>query len=505
MRQLRRILAALLCFSLLCGCSYVPQLEAEGDQTTEQTEQPVSTPKTVLNLAYYGGDLLDPYLTTSEGNAQLCNLLFDKLLEVDTAWNIQWRLATGASFNADNTVVTVTLRSGVRFWDGSAFTAADAADCINEALKSTTNYDSKLSNIASVRAVDDTTLELTLREACAQQLYELDLPMLRRDGDDLVGTGRYEPGQAQSESLELTANDSWWGGKIGIGKILLSSMPDDDAINYAFSTGVIDLLGISPAEPNYQSHLGRFTRAEYWSGVLVYLGMNTAAGPCAQQAFRRYLCNALDGSDLCYENSREGWPLAMGDWRYDLPVEKDGKTYGLSQVQIEAGLTDTNADGLFEQSQQRPLTLIYVEGSELRDDLAQKLCLTFAQIGIQCQASQMTQTDFTAALQAQSYDLYLAQTLLPNSLDPGALAQSLGGLNFSAFSDPLFDQALSQWRAGGSTSDREQMLSVLAADAVFLPLFLRGGTVLISQSIEGTFAPCAGDVFYGMEQWSFAS
>lgn len=505
MKKLRKILSLLLCFALLCGCSYVPQLEEEGEQTTEQAGQTTQTPKTVLNLAYYGGDLLDPYLTTSQCNEQLCNLLFDKLLEVDSDWNIQWRLATGASFNADNTVVTLTLRSDVKFWDGTDFTAALAADCIKTALQSATNYDGKLKNIASARAVNTNTLELTLHESCAQQLYDLDLPMLRRDADSLVGTGRYVPGQAQSESLGLTANANWWGGKINIQKILLSSMPDDDAINYAFSTGVIDLLSLSPAEPNYQSHLGRFSRADYLSAVLVYLGLNTTSGPCAQQAFRRYLCNALGLSDLLYENSKEEWPLSMGIWHCDLPVEKDGKPYGLSQVQTEAGLTDTNADGLFEQSQQRPLTLIYAEGSELRDDLAQKLCLSFAQIGIQCQATQMTQEAFSAAVQAKTYDLYLAQTLLPNSLDPGTLAQTGASLNFSAFSDPALDQALSSWRIGGSAADREQMLSVLAADAVFLPLFLRGGTVLVSSSVSGEFKPCAEDIFYGIEQWSFAS
>lgn len=74
-------------------------------------------------------------------------------------------LATEWSYNEDNTVLTMTMRDGVTFTDGTPFTAEVAAQNLLRFRDGTSPQASKIADLADAKAKDDTTLVITLKQA----------------------------------------------------------------------------------------------------------------------------------------------------------------------------------------------------------------------------------------------------------------------------------------------------------------------------------------------------
>jgi len=99
------------------------------------------------------------------GNESILNqAVYDSLLKADPDGKIQPNLATDWKYNDDNTVLTLTLRDDVKFTDGTPFNADAAAQNLIRFRDGTSPNKSNLANLADAKAVDDTHVELTLKQ-----------------------------------------------------------------------------------------------------------------------------------------------------------------------------------------------------------------------------------------------------------------------------------------------------------------------------------------------------
>ena len=73
-------------------------------------------------------------------------------------------LATAWSYNADKTVLTLTLKTGVKFTDGTAFNASTAVQNLEAFQKGTSSNAADLVNMASAKAASPTQLVITLKQ-----------------------------------------------------------------------------------------------------------------------------------------------------------------------------------------------------------------------------------------------------------------------------------------------------------------------------------------------------
>src|SRR5580693_2079288 len=90
--------------------------------------------------------------------------VYDSLLQASPAGAIEPHLATAWSYNAAKTVLTLTLRTGVKFTDGTPFNASVAAQNLEAFQKGTSNNAGYLVNMASATAVSPTKLVITLKQ-----------------------------------------------------------------------------------------------------------------------------------------------------------------------------------------------------------------------------------------------------------------------------------------------------------------------------------------------------
>ena len=90
--------------------------------------------------------------------------VYDSLLQASPSGAIEPHLATAWSYNASKTVLTLTLRSDVKFTDGTAFDASTAAANLEAFQKGTSANAADLVNMESATAASPTKLVITLKQ-----------------------------------------------------------------------------------------------------------------------------------------------------------------------------------------------------------------------------------------------------------------------------------------------------------------------------------------------------
>ncbi|MDX1466823.1 MAG: ABC transporter substrate-binding protein [Halomonas sp.] len=120
----------------------------------------VASAETSLRMAYDADPVsLDIHEQLSGGILQLSHMTFDPLVRWNKDLSFEPRLATDWE-QVDDTTMRMTLRDDVTFHSGNAFTAEDVVWTI-ERLKRSPDFKAIFEPIASVTAVDDTTVEIT--------------------------------------------------------------------------------------------------------------------------------------------------------------------------------------------------------------------------------------------------------------------------------------------------------------------------------------------------------
>lgn len=184
----RRLVAATLLAALVAACggndpnaSTTTQPGVTTGETTATTEAPVLTnAPTTTNpevKPVSGGSLIvgiddDPtgFNPTADpwaaGGHNVARTIFDTLATYDAGGKVVPYLAEAITANADATVWTITLRSGITFHDGTPFDAA-AVKANFDANKNSPQYGSQLALLTETKVVDPLTVELVMNQAWA--------------------------------------------------------------------------------------------------------------------------------------------------------------------------------------------------------------------------------------------------------------------------------------------------------------------------------------------------
>jgi peptide/nickel transport system substrate-binding protein len=219
--------------------------------------------KTTLTVGIAAQDVgrLDPHFAASTIDRVLMPWIFDALVRfppgsMDPA-AIEPDLATSWKSSPDGKVWTFHLRHGVQ-WQGGygEFTADDVLFSLKKAADPKTSaYSSELRSFAAVEALDPYTVKITLSQNVPSMLgiltnYSQGFIVSRKAaeklGDEMdrhpIGTGPFAfSAVTPNQSLELVANDAYFGGAPQIKKISYRFMPSDASRDLAFENNELDL------------------------------------------------------------------------------------------------------------------------------------------------------------------------------------------------------------------------------------------------------------------------
>ena len=196
---------------------------------------------------------LDPHTQTAFASLRLLELVYEPLVILDANLNIVPALAESWTFADDAMTLTMNLRQGVKFHDGSDLTAADVVASFNRILNEETGAAARANylSIASMDTPDDYTVVFNLSVA--------DVPLLAamasvnasivpseviESGDfaaSAIGTGPFILDEwIPEEVTRLSANAEWWGEGPFVDGIEMRVIPDEASILAALRAGEID-------------------------------------------------------------------------------------------------------------------------------------------------------------------------------------------------------------------------------------------------------------------------
>lgn len=201
-----------------------------------------------------GVQKLDPQVATKFVDVAVLGLIYQPLVKTDAQLRLQPDLATSWSFDSGGTTLTLKLRKGVKFHDGSAFTSADAKASLQRVLDPATGAAARsyIASIASMDTPDASTLVLHLSKPDASivsGLASTNLAMLPakaiQDGSvgktpDGTGPFKFSAWDPQT-SFTLARNDSYWGGHVTLKKVEVRVIPDEQSMASALRANTVQV------------------------------------------------------------------------------------------------------------------------------------------------------------------------------------------------------------------------------------------------------------------------
>jgi len=198
-------------------------------------------------------DNLFPWKATQFQAVNVLQTLYGTLTEFDKDLNVVPGLAESWTYSSDNLTVTMKLRQGVKFADGSTFGSEDVKFSLDKIKDKTTAAVSaaSLTSVTSVEATDANTVTLKLSAPDAALLANLaviNMAILSSDATEEKlkttpnGTGPFVFKERKpSQSITVARNDAYWGDKTPLDSVEFRIIPDETSIVSAMQSNNVQL------------------------------------------------------------------------------------------------------------------------------------------------------------------------------------------------------------------------------------------------------------------------
>src|SRR4030095_298657 len=200
---------------------------------------------------------IDPHYHNLTPNNNVAAHIFGYLVQRNEKSQLEPGLATEWK-TIDPVTGEVKLRRGVRFHDGSEFTAADVVASIERVPtvpNSPSPFTAYTKQIKETIVVDPYTIRFKtaapfpLMPSDMTQLAGISKSAAKASTDDFnsgksaIGTGPYKLVRyAKSDRIEFARNDAYWGGKTPWDKVTLRLLPQDAARVAALLSGDVQVI-----------------------------------------------------------------------------------------------------------------------------------------------------------------------------------------------------------------------------------------------------------------------
>ncbi len=408
---------------------------------------------------------LDHWTSDGVGQDSIGMLWGDMLISSDHKGDYTAGLATAWKFSPDNMSVTLTLRKGVEFSDGSAFTSADVKATL-ERLEDPDirNASAWSAALKSVEAPSDTSVVIDFKAAMPSFLnmasrtpvieaaaYEADPTGYFKKP---IGTGPFTVTayNAATGTVSLDKNTKWWNwtskNKTNVDHIKYSFAASDTSRASSLIAGDTDVAQMVSQNDVDRIKAAGATVDSFAESSHIYLGLRSGDGKSfANAKLRQALSEAIDRKSLVDDLLGGGraatWPSTPDSVGYE---KTDGYTYDVKAA--KALVAESGYDG----STLKMLVPSGIFGQS--DEVAQSIQSMAAKVGIKISVQSLDVATFQQYQQAGNYDLYVSSFTLANG-DSFTEATNLIGLD--RFATGFKDDELTSIAAEvGKTVDQDQ-------------------------------------------------
>jgi len=372
----------------------------------------------VLNLASYAPDTLNPLCTGYACMADYLYLVYESLFTVNEDLTVKGVLAEGYKVKDKNTVFSVTLKKGVKFHDGSSFTADDVVSTFDYLRTYPTNYSYSLRNVKSYSAKGNYEVEITLDAPQANFAANLDFPVLpsgltsgdfNSDNSSFKpnGTGRYKYEKTNPyESVVFSKNSAWHGDTaVYIPKVCIRFVDGKDAIAYAFDSGETDMVTTDYGRWGEFSYTTKHNAYEITTTKYVFVGLNTRNSAFSDVELRRKLNGIIDKNDV------------VDSVMFSHAVKADNPI--TSKVHFYRSDKDKESKPETGKITEEKLStyILYNEESKIKDNVAGYIKKLMEEAGVKVELTKVSYDSYIEKIKSGDYQIYIGEVDIKRDCD----------------------------------------------------------------------------------------
>lgn len=486
---------ATLFFCLFAGCEKIPEtLSSDTGITTTPDQHTV--PDTPV-LPYNKDDSLNPFTAETAVNRELWPLFFQPLVTVNEKFETETVLAQSMQV-VDATHIALTLKSGLKFSDGSKVTLGDVVYSFGQA-KASDAFGITLKNLSSATVKGD-TITFTLASPDVFGTACLTFPIIKKDtgksGTMPVGSGAFVMKADASIVKNPHSTDTSPFSTVQLKHFVTF----DDTLD-ALESSTVHFIYNDLSKGNIP-RTGAFTKAVPLT-QLVYLGANNYKAVTCTPDFRQAVSLALDRTVIaasCYAGRadasaspfhplwQKGGRATMWNSAQNLDGAKTAFQKALDQPfvptptvsttvtgQTTATTTVTTTTTTVPADQNRIFTLIYPGGNGCREAAVSTIKKQLAMAGIAVDTVSLSFEEYTARLQAGNYDLYLGEIRLTPNMDLSSFFSPGGATAFGVNVNGEAGQTYRNFKGGAATS--ADFATAFQKEMPFIPLVFKQGMI----------------------------
>ncbi len=279
----------------------------------------------------------DPHFCTDSATEVLNKNLYSNLVRFNPKMEIVPDLATKWEVSTDGLTWTFDLRDGVKFHDGTAFTAEAVRTNFERVLdeKIGSPRRSVLAMIKSIEVVGPTKIKLTTSYPTGSFLQQLAHPVgaiispaaIAKYGKDLsrnpVGTGPFKLKEWDSgDKIVMVRNPDYFDGAPPVSQLVWKIVPEDSSRTMLIESGQADVtLRVPVADLDRLRAKTDLSLLEGPTVMTMYVALNNSRGPLKDVRVRQAMNYAVDKEALA-KNIVGGLgivadaPISQSTWGY---------------------------------------------------------------------------------------------------------------------------------------------------------------------------------------------
>jgi peptide/nickel transport system substrate-binding protein len=378
------------------------------------------------------------------------------------------------------------LRNNVTFHDGSKMTAKEVKFTLEKVISENSKVASML-KMDSIEVVDDYTLKIKTKEInpiLPGVLHYPDTaiicPSSYNEKGELVkpvGTGPYKFGSfdEQTRILTVVKNENWWGGKVGLDKLILKGIPDPNTRAMAIENGEVDFtVDVPYSETDRIDAIDGINVEKYKTPRVYKLDLNLKHEPLEDVKVRQAISYAINRSDIAENVLYNVGEAAAGPF---LPTmvwaNKSLKPYSqdlkkADELLTAAGWVDTDGDGIRDKDgKPLKLNLMTYAARPGLPPMAEAMAAQLREAGISIETEVMEMGSIDDRREKGDWDLYLAAYNIAMVPDPEYILTNWymtnGTDNGPGYSNPKVDSLINEARKIKDLNERYKKFNEVEA------------------------------------------
>ncbi len=470
------LITLLVCASLLSsGCT-----SSEGSETAE-----VAYSNTLVLGEMWEIETINT--VSGDGGTLICEkaAITETLVGANPDFSLKPGIATSWEQLEENTW-EFKLRDDVFFHDGSKMTAEEVKFSLENVIAENPRVASML-KIASMEAVDDYTLRIETSELnpiLPGVLHYPDTAVISPSSFDEageyvkpVGTGPYkfESFDEQTRVLTVVKNENWWGGEVGLDRMVLKGIPDPNTRAMAIENGELDFtVDVPYSETDRINEVEEVNVEKYKTPRVYKLDVNLEHEPLDDVRVRQAMSYAIDRYEIAEHVLYNVGEPAAGPFLPSMVwANKDLQPYTrdlekADELLTAAGWVDKDGDGIRDKDG-KPLkfNLMTYSTRPGLPPMAQAMAAQLREAGIDVEPEVMEYGAINDRRAEGIWDLYLAAYNIAMVPDPEYILSNWymtgGPDNGPGYSNPRVDALITEARTIADLEERYRKFNEVEA------------------------------------------